>query len=146
MTQEQTYQVVAEHGDVELRRYAPCVLAEVVVSGSAERAGNTAFRPLLSYISGRNRSRVTLDMTSPVLQSNEKLAMTAAASALAVATTARWLLPGRDPDTGDADALALAEATTNADPTSVPPPVGYRGILTRLTALLGLFTRLRPEM
>lgn len=67
---------MAEHGDVELRRYAPCVLAEVVVSGSAERAGNTAFRPLLSYISGRNRSRVTLDMTSPVLQSNEKLAMT----------------------------------------------------------------------
>lgn len=66
----------------------------------------------------------------------------AAASALAVATTARWLLPGRDPDTGDADALALAEATTNADPTSVPPPVGYRGILTRLTALLGLFTLL----
>jgi hypothetical protein len=97
VTQEQTYQVVAEHGDVELRRYAPCVLAEVVVSGSAERAGNTAFRPLLSYISGRNRSRVTLDMTSPVLQSNEKLAMTAPVIQQAT-TEERWMvsfvLPG----------------------------------------------------
>jgi SOUL heme-binding protein len=57
VTEQQEYRVVAHHGEVELREYADCVVADVVVSGSAEQAGTTAFRPLVSYISGSNRSR-----------------------------------------------------------------------------------------
>jgi fucose permease len=69
----------------------------------------------------------------------------AIASLAAVAVTGRWLLPGRDPDSHDADSRdadndAAAEATGNADPASIAIPVGSRGIVSRLTALLGLFT------
>ena len=79
MTEQQQYQVLESHGDVELRAYSDCVVADVVVTGSAEQAGSTAFRPLISYISGGNRSAESLDMTAPVIQEavSEKLAMTA---------------------------------------------------------------------
>ena len=64
---------------MELRQYADCVVADVVVTGSAEQAGNRAFRPLVSYISGSNQSAAALEMTAPVIQeaASEKLAMTA---------------------------------------------------------------------
>ena len=47
--------------------------------GSQEQAGNTAFRPLIGYISGNNESSKKLSMTAPVVQeqAGERLAMTA---------------------------------------------------------------------
>lgn len=69
------------------------------------------------------------------------MAGVAAASVLALALTARWLLPGRDPVSHDADENALAEATATVDPGSVQT-AGYGRVLTRATALLGLFTLL----
>jgi MFS family permease len=69
------------------------------------------------------------------------LAGVAAVSVVALALTARWLLPGRDPVSHDADELARAEATATADPGSVHTG-GYGRVLTRATALLGLFTLL----
>ena len=79
MTEQQEYQVVQAHGDVELREYAPCVVADVVVSGSAEEAASAAFRPLFEYISGANGGAESLAMTAPVIQqpASERLAMTA---------------------------------------------------------------------
>ena len=68
MTEQQEYRVLKAHGDVELREYAPCVVADVVVSGSAEQAGSAAFRPLFEYISGANRGAEPLSMTAPVIQ------------------------------------------------------------------------------
>lgn len=64
----------------------------------------------------------------------------------ALLLTARWLLPGADPVSHDDDTDAAAEATSVADPGSVAAgpvaPVGYGRVLTRATALLGLFTLL----
>lgn len=79
MTEQQEYRVLKARGDVELREYAPCVVADVVVSGSAEQAGSAAFRPLFQYISGANRGAEPLEMTAPVIQqpTSERLAMTA---------------------------------------------------------------------
>ena len=79
MTEQQEYRVLNAHGNVELREYAPCVVADVVVSGSAEQAGSAAFRPLFEYISGANRGAESLAMTAPVIQqpTSERLAMTA---------------------------------------------------------------------
>ena len=64
---------------VELRRYAPYVVAEVQVAGPAEEAGNRAFPILAGYIFGRNKGQRTLEMTAPVTQAAApvKLAMTA---------------------------------------------------------------------
>ena len=79
MTEQQEYRVMEVRGVVELREYAPWVVADVVASGSAEQAGSAAFRPLFEYISGANQSAEPLAMTAPVIQqpTSERLAMTA---------------------------------------------------------------------
>lgn len=64
----------------EIRRYEPCVLAEVSVPGPAGSAGNRAFGLLAGYIGGRNGAGRSVAMTAPVLQQPEggrSLAMTA---------------------------------------------------------------------
>ena len=77
MTERQAYEVVQTYDDFELRRYAPHVVAEVVVRTPFEEAGNTAFRTLLGYISGQNRTASKVAMTAPVIQrESEKIAMT----------------------------------------------------------------------
>jgi hypothetical protein len=78
VTEKQAYEVVRAYDGFELRRYAPHVVAEVVVRAPFEEAGNAAFRRLLGYISGQNRSATTVAMTAPVIQREpEKIAMTA---------------------------------------------------------------------
>ena len=99
MTEQQEYRVMKVRGVVELREYAPCVVADVVTSGSAEQAGSAAFRPLFEYISGANRGAEPLAMTAPVIQqpTSERLAMTAPVileAAGAGEWTVSFVLPG----------------------------------------------------
>jgi hypothetical protein len=68
VTEQQIYRVVGQGRGYELRHYPRHVVAEVELSESFEKAGNRAFRPLVSYISGRNRGAVKLAMTAPVVQ------------------------------------------------------------------------------
>lgn len=77
--EEAVYTVVKQDDVFEVRDYAPYVVAEVVVSGTLEEAGNNAFDALFNYISGENKSRSKLAMTAPVAQeaASEKIAMTA---------------------------------------------------------------------
>lgn len=79
MTEQQRFSVVATFPEFELRRYDPCVVAEVVVAGSLEGAGNRAFRRLVGYIGGRNQAGRSLAMTAPVVQerAGRRIAMTA---------------------------------------------------------------------
>lgn len=73
------YEVVARYDEFELRQYAAHLLAEVQVQGSFDAAGNRAFGALFAFISGRNRARRSLAMTTPVVQqamASEKIAMT----------------------------------------------------------------------
>ena len=94
--------MLESRGDIELREYAPCVVADVVVSGSAEQAASAAFRPLFQYISGANRGVEPLEMTAPVIQqpTSERLAMTAPVIQEAAGTdewTVSFVLPaGRE--------------------------------------------------
>ena len=68
MTEEQPYTVVKDLGSFEIRHYPQYVLAQTTVSGDFMRAGNIAFGPLVSYISGNNRNNQKIAMTAPVLQ------------------------------------------------------------------------------
>jgi hypothetical protein len=81
-TEEAPYRVIKTDDPFELREYAPQILAEIIVDGDLEGAGNKAFRPLFRYISGDNRSRSTIAMTAPVSQEQqgEKISMTAPVS------------------------------------------------------------------
>jgi hypothetical protein len=86
-TEEAPYTVLKTDDIFELRDYPPQVLAEIIVDGDLEGAGNKAFRPLFRYISGDNRSRSTIAMTTPVSQEQqgEKISMTAPVSQQSVA-------------------------------------------------------------
>lgn len=70
------YDVVERIGDVELRAYGPKMVAETVVDGPAEDAGNQGFRILASYIFGKNQPSAKIAMTSPVTQEPQRIAMT----------------------------------------------------------------------
>ena len=78
-TEEASYKVLKTSGKFEIREYAPHILAETVVDGDLEEAGNKAFRRLFNYISGANQSRAKVAMTAPVSQekAGEKISMTA---------------------------------------------------------------------
>jgi len=81
-TEEAPYTLVYESGDFEIRDYESHILAETIVDGTLEDAGNKAFRRLFNYISGANHSRSSITMTAPVSQepSGEKIRMTAPVS------------------------------------------------------------------
>jgi hypothetical protein len=67
-TEEAEYTTVERDGAFEIRDNDPQVLAETIVDGDLEQAGNAPFSRLLEHISGGNRSRAKLAMTAPVGQ------------------------------------------------------------------------------
>jgi hypothetical protein len=71
MTEQQPYEILAKHGEIELRHYPAYVLVQAKGRGEFMRAGNSAFNPLLSYISGNNAGGQKIAMTAPVLQASE---------------------------------------------------------------------------
>lgn len=77
--EEASYVVTRKDKAFEIREYAPHVLAETLVEGELEKAGNKAFQRLFRYISGDNVSRSKVAMTAPVSQkpAGEKIKMTA---------------------------------------------------------------------
>ncbi len=71
------YEVVSAAGNIELRDYAPMIVAEVEVKGAREPAIQEGFRIIADYIFGNNVSAQKVAMTSPVTQqAGEKIAMT----------------------------------------------------------------------
>jgi len=77
--EEPSYEVVQQLDGAEVRQYAPYVVAQVLVSGPADKAGSEAFPILAGYIFGKNKGARKLAMTAPVTQAAvpEKLEMTA---------------------------------------------------------------------
>jgi hypothetical protein len=74
---EPGYTVVRTEDAFEVRRYEPYIVAETVVSASAEEAGSQGFRILAGYIFGENKGARKIEMTAPVAQTPTKIAMTA---------------------------------------------------------------------
>jgi SOUL heme-binding protein len=68
LEEEPAYEVEEKVGDVEVRRYAPALLAEITVEGEHEQALDVAFDRLARYLFGANSKREHLSMTNPVFQ------------------------------------------------------------------------------
>ena len=79
--EEPRHTVVQQLDGVEVRQYEPYLVAEVVVPGPADEAGNQGFRLLAGYIFGKNKGERKIEMTAPVAQSSApapmKIEMTA---------------------------------------------------------------------
>ena len=72
------YQTVIAEKNIEIRDYAPMIVAEVEVPGDRDVAIKEGFRLIADYIFGNNSSAQKVAMTSPVTQqAGEKIAMTA---------------------------------------------------------------------
>jgi hypothetical protein len=72
------YQVVESSGNIEIRNYAPQIVAEAEVAGDRRDAIGKGFRIIADYIFGNNTSAQKVPMTAPVTQQgSEKIAMTA---------------------------------------------------------------------
>ncbi len=69
MVETAKYDVVHQDGEFEIRRYHQMILATV------ENQGGSSFNRLFRYISGANKSKTKISMTSPVI-TLEKIAMT----------------------------------------------------------------------
>ncbi len=84
--EEPAYEVIRTIDDVELRQYAPYVVAEVRIEADAEEAGNLAFPILAGYIFGKNKGEKKFEMTAPVTQvaAPQRLEMTAPVTQTAV--------------------------------------------------------------
>lgn len=84
-TEEPKFDVVSKDGDIELRQYAPMVVAETFVDGSQDDASSRGFRVIAGYIFGDNKragqSAEKIAMTAPVTiekqDTSQKIAMTA---------------------------------------------------------------------
>lgn len=100
-TAEQAEYTLVEHvDDIELRDYAAHVTVETTVEAGFDEAGNLAFGKLFGYISGDNRARESIDMTAPVIaseESGETIDMTApvVATRAAAGWTYAFVLPSR---------------------------------------------------
>ena len=84
--EEPRYEVIRQFDNVELRQYAPYVVAEVVLDATAEDAGSRAFPILAGYIFGKNKGDKQFAMSAPVTQTAAavKMEMTAPVTQAAV--------------------------------------------------------------
>ena len=101
------YTVERSEGDIELRAYAPRIMAEVAVTGSQSQAVNAGFRVLAGYIFGGNDSGAKVAMTSPVTQvPGESIAMTTPVTQMA--RDGNWVVQFMMPASFTLDSLPRA--------------------------------------
>jgi hypothetical protein len=92
------YTVDLAEGHLEVRAYAPHLVADVTVSGPQDDALGDGFSILADFIFGNNKGRQSVAMTAPVTQqaAPEPIAMTAPVTQQAVAEgswTVRFVMP-----------------------------------------------------
>ncbi len=122
------YTVLEAHGNIEIREYAPTLVAEVEVRGERRQALNAGFRLIADYIFGNNLSSKKVAMTAPVTQeAGEKIAMTAPVTQLGGDNTwkVRFVMP-RD------YTLASLPRPRNSDVRLLPVPA-HRAVVIRFS-------------
>jgi len=125
--EEPAFEVVRKIDNVEIRRYAPYVVAEVTVNASADEAGNQAFPILAGYIFGKNKGERKMAMTAPVIQSSAPVIQSSAPVKLDMtAPVTQVAVPG--------GYLVQFVLPKNVSLTSAPEPVDTRVKLREIAA------------
>jgi len=82
--EEPKYQVLSSDAPFEVRRYAPLLMAEVLVDGDMDDASNKGFRLIADYIFGNNQnadnpasSKIAMTAPVTVIPQSTKISMTA---------------------------------------------------------------------
>jgi hypothetical protein len=123
------YAVVREVEGLEVREYAPYLVAETEVTGSREEAGNAGFRRLAGYIFGKNRGERKIAMTAPVAQQEgTKIAMTS--------PVAQQEVPERGASTWVVQFMVPSELTLATLPEPLDPAIRFRELPARKVAVL----------
>ncbi|MBL0291846.1 MAG: heme-binding protein [Betaproteobacteria bacterium] len=117
-TEEPPYTVIQQHEGIEVRSYAPYLVAEVVVPGPADAAGNQGFRILAAYIFGKNRGERRIEMTAPVTQAPEPRTIAMTAPVTQVATETGYVIQFKMP----------AEFTLDTLPEPLDPQVRLKEV------------------
>ncbi len=133
--EEPGFELVRQLGEqIELRRYAPYVVAEVLVDANAGDAGSQAFPILAGYIFGKNKGERKMAMTAPVTQSAApmKMAMTAPVtqSAAAGGMRVQFVLPS-NVSLATAPEPLDARVQLREEPAAVRAVVRYSGTWTQ---------------
>jgi DNA gyrase inhibitor GyrI len=136
--EEAKYTVIMKEGNYELRQYEPHIIAETMIEGDYDKAGNEGFRRLFKYISGENQKKQSIAMTTPVSQDagSEKIAMTAPVSQ--EQTGGQWRIAFVMPSAYTLDTL----------PQPVDPKVSLRQVPSRRMAVItysGSWSKARYE-
>lgn len=87
------YEVIAAAGAIELRSYAPHVVAEVQVRGNRRQGARAGFRALANFIFGGNAASQKIAMTAPVTQIDRSSGMTRTGNG--DTWTVRFMMPSR---------------------------------------------------
>jgi len=83
--EEAAYELLLDDGKFEVRQYEDALVARTVTRGDMGEAGSAAFRRLGGYIFGKNVTRDSVAMTTPVLQ--EELKSSGASESESIAMT-----------------------------------------------------------
>lgn len=88
---EPKFKIAESHGNIEIREYAPVLVAQMIVEGERKEAISKGFRILADYIFGNNAPRQKISMTAPVTQQKgEKISMTAPVIQQASDESGQW--------------------------------------------------------
>ena len=104
--EEPKFEVTAQDGSYEVRRYAPVIVAETHVEGDMDAASRQGFKLIADYIFGNNQ----LAGTAPD-KASEKIAMTAPVTAEPVAASGKIAMTAPVTVEPVAAAASMASAT-----------------------------------
>ncbi len=136
--EEPGFKVISKSGTFELREYVPMLVAETLVEGDMNDAGNAGFRRIADYIFGNNQvpagantaNAAKIAMTAPVTMEpqSQKIAMTAPVAlepATTMADSKQWRVHFVMP----------SQYTLESIPKPVNPEVKLRQIPGKLVAV-----------
>lgn len=121
--EEPKFRVALAEGDLEIRQYAPVIVAETVVEGDWRAAGNAGFRRLANYIFGGNDGGRTIAMTAPVSQHSRGRTIAMTAPVAKERRGANWVVAFTMPSEYSLDRLPVPD-----DPAIQLRPIGERRV------------------